>query len=112
MRSHDYCHFEVVLGTGPCATPADVDALRKTAARLADKAVEQYKVAKENLTRLEHDRWTIERLQADAKLIQEKTETERTPDEQALVKHLSDLRFQQRRYDYEDDWQEPDDDDD
>jgi hypothetical protein len=43
MRSHDYCHFEVVLTSSEANTPQLVDELRKTAARLADKAVEQYK---------------------------------------------------------------------
>lgn len=109
MRSHDYCHFEVVLGTGPCATPADVDALRKTAARLADKAVEQYKVAKENLRLFEGEQGRIELMQQVHAAALAKPETERTPEEQAVVKEIADRKFHQRRqYDYEDEWQEPD----
>jgi hypothetical protein len=58
MRSHDYCHFEVALSAtidDGLERPVQVDELRKTAARLADKAVEQYKVAKLNAERLEQD---------------------------------------------------------
>lgn len=47
MRSYDYCHFEVSLSIDDAATDADVDELRKRAARLVDKAVRQYVLAKD-----------------------------------------------------------------
>lgn len=48
MRSYDYCHFEVCLSSSSASTPDAVDGLRKQAARLADKAVDQYRIAKNN----------------------------------------------------------------
>lgn len=42
MRSYDYNHFEVSL-TADIATKEEVEALRAEVARLADKAVEDYK---------------------------------------------------------------------
>jgi hypothetical protein len=109
MRSHDYCHFEVQLS----ATIADgveqvalVDELRKTAARLADKAVEQYKVAKLNAERLEQDARTHSDLLHDAERIEAKPEGERTPVEKAVLKFIQDLKFERRRYNYDDEWDE------
>jgi hypothetical protein len=114
MRSHDYCHFEVALasnflGLSSEDTTLAVDDLRKTAARLADKAVEQYKVAKENLERQEsHDR-RAEYIREEAAAIEAKPEGERTPDEQATLKTYKDHVFHaNRRYDYDDDWQDDD----
>ena len=56
MRSYDYCHFEIVLGRDQTdkinayeITENDVDGMRKEAARLVDKAVEQYKIKKNSL---------------------------------------------------------------
>lgn len=109
MRSFDYCHFEVcltatrVFDTMP---PAAIDELRKTAARLADKAVEQYKVAKANAELAVNDSRKLERLQDDAREIEAKPEKERTPGEQARLKAIQDLRFARHRYDYEDDFEE------
>jgi hypothetical protein len=107
MRSHDYCHFEVALGAtlpeGQIFTIDGVDKMRKVAARLADKAVEQYKIAKSNFETLERERreweWEARRLEA----IKEKPEHERTPEEAAALKAHGDHLFR-ARYDYEDDW--------
>lgn len=52
MRSHDYCHFEVSLTSSEANKPEEVDALRKVAARLTDKAVRQYQIAKINASKL------------------------------------------------------------
>lgn len=107
MRSYDYCHFEVNLGSTEPVTLADADAMRKEAARLADKAVEQYKVAKSAAER----RSSI----AEAwKLIQAKNvpEGERTPEAKAVIKYHSDAAFRsQFDYDYDDGWEAPDYDD-
>jgi hypothetical protein len=107
MRSYDYCHFEVALSTSGVASIEEVDNLRKTAARLADKAVEQYKVAKENLEMQEsHDR-SASYIREEAIAIEAKPETERTPEEQATLKAYNDHVFHaNRRYNYEDDWQD------
>lgn len=111
MRSHDYCHFEIVLGFAAPASLEYVDELRKNAARLADKAVEQYKIAKKDAERRAsdfrqrcYDKPTITEIRA-------KAETDRTPEEQAQLKAYDDAVFAaNRRYDYEDVWDEQDDD--
>jgi hypothetical protein len=46
MRSYDYNHFEVELGTTDALTIDGVNELRKTAAVLVDEAVRQYREAK------------------------------------------------------------------
>ena len=114
MRSHDYCHFEVCLSHqfhehnqyGGGFSSAEIDELRKKAARLADKAVEQYQIAKANAELLVQDGRTLERLQDDAREIEQKPEAERTPQEKAKLKVIQDLRFERRRYDYEDEWED------
>lgn len=47
MRLYDYCHFEVCLGSDEDMTLEQIDDMRKDAQWLADKAVEQYKTAKD-----------------------------------------------------------------
>lgn len=111
MRSHDYCHFEVVLGAAdyPMSgiTTKDVDDLRKEAMRLADKAVDQYATAKRNLQLLDDERreheWEKHRIEA----IRAMPEHERSAKDAAALKAFDDLSFKSRpRYDYQDDWEE------
>lgn len=110
MRSHDYCHFEIVLGCsddqGAVYGPEDVDALRKVAMRLADKAVEQYKIKKASLSQDEDDKVTIARLRPSAEEIEAKAEADRTPEEKAILKEVKDALFRAQRseYDYQDQW--------
>lgn len=112
MHSHDYCHFEVTLGTCYAITPEEVDELRKVAARLADKAVEQYKIAKEAVSRRLNAGYGLPRLAADAAKVEAKPENERTPEEQAILKAFGNaLHASRRSYDYEDDWQDERDED-
>jgi len=104
MRSHDYCHFEVVLGAEDSHLEVEqVDELRKAAARLADKAVEQYKVAKRNFEELDRERREHEWDAQNVDRIKEKPEHERTPEEAVALKKFNDHQYS-RRYDYEDDW--------
>jgi hypothetical protein len=113
MRSHDYCHFEVALGMaadgGEEITPEHVDDLRKEAARLADKAVAQYKIAKRvqakrDSERADHD-YDVKR----AKAIEEIPEHERTPQQQAVLKQFKDEQWEAKRdYDYDNDWPDND----
>lgn len=117
MRSHDYCHFEVVLGTDadelitlPGARQSlgtdQVDALRKTAARLVDKAIEQYKVAKANFAKCEADKNQREYQRQRAEKLRAIAETDRTPEQAAELKAHEDAVFHRmRRYDYEDEWE-------
>lgn len=110
MRSYDYCHFEICLSSDIVESPTDVDNLRKEAARLADKAVEQYKIAKLNAELSEGDEYKYCRLKDRAMTAEQKPEGERTPDDKAAIKYFRDLNFHQkrRRYNYEDEWAEPD----
>lgn len=99
MRSHDYCHFEVTLSSNDASTPEQVDALRKEAARLADKAVAQYKIAKSSEQRFHQmsEKWVLE-------AAQNTPENERTPHQKAVIKFHQDAAFAARfSYDYEDD---------
>jgi len=112
MRSHDYCHFEVNLAANvdcPYDSPEwfqQVDNLRKNAARLSDKAVEQYKIAKRE-HQSEEGSWDSMRFAAQN--AERTPESERTPQEKAAIKALADARFAQRHYDYQDDWQDDED---
>lgn len=108
MRSYDYCHFEINLSSeyevGEIFT-SQVDELRKEAARLADKAVEQYKLAKRASDRqLASDGKEIIRLKQLAGIIEGTPEYERTPEEKSILKALADSAYESRRYDYQDDW--------
>jgi hypothetical protein len=111
MRSHDYCHFEVCLSTSlrdQLDAVGQVNALRIAAARLADKAVEQYKVAKRNAELALSDANKIEMLRYRHRDILTKPEGERTPEEMAIVKAVNDRAHHRRPiYDYEDEWDEP-----
>lgn len=103
MRSHDYCHFEVSLASADAATPELVDELRKTAARLADKAVAQYKTAKAAHARLDRISQKSELDYAQSTPV-----GERSPELKAVIKFHEDKDFAKRfDYDYEDDWKEP-----
>lgn len=109
MRSYDYSHFEVTLGTNEPVTLAEVDDLRKEAARLADKAVAQFKIAKfEHERRLNDARQKVYAKQ-DADRIRRKPEGERTVDEVAELKAFDDKVWEDNRaYNYEDDWSQDD----
>ena len=109
MRSFDYCHFEIVLTSISDQVQGmelgQVDAMRKEAARLADKAVVQYRIAKANAAKLgreESDRaYQVRRIER----IRSAAETDRSPEEKAELKAFDDHVFQEsRRYDYEDDF--------
>jgi len=107
MRSYDYCHFEINLSTsGELLSVKEVDNLRKEAARLADKAVEQYKVAKavaEAKTSAESCVYYNGNRIAELKNI---SESERTPEQKAQIKAYDDEQFRARRtYDYQDDFE-------
>jgi hypothetical protein len=107
MRSYDYCHFEVCLGTDEDVTLQDVDNMRKEAMRLVDKAVEQYKKAKEVMNfREAHDGLHYRRLKKEVEEIEKIPESERAPEHKTALKEWKDINYKmQRRYDYEDDWE-------
>lgn len=106
MRSHDYCHFEVCLSSSSANTPELVDELRKTAARLADKAVSQYRIAKINASRLLSEKYERAAVVDRVKYIREIAEGDRTVNQQAELKAFDDQKWEaSHNYDYEDDWQ-------
>ena len=105
MRSYDYNHFEVCLSTDEEMTLAQVDDMRKEAARLVDKAVEQYKIAKNHSVR------TLDSvLQREAQAIRENfPKSEWTEEQKAKVKRAEDNAYWANRlYDYEDEWEDRD----
>ncbi|MFA5186750.1 MAG: hypothetical protein WC551_09760 [Patescibacteria group bacterium] len=103
MRSYDYCHFEVCLGSDENLTLQQIDDLRKDAARLADKAVRQYKIAKGRA--FEDARHSATRLELEfiVRAIKENIpKSEWSPEDKATVKALDDWNYEP--YDYQDDW--------
>lgn len=107
MRSHDYCHFEVCLSSSSANTPELVDELRKTAARLADKAVSQYRIAKINASRLLSEKYERAAMVDRVNRIREISEGGRTVDQQAELKAFDDASWAASRgYDYENDWED------
>lgn len=108
MRSFDYCHFEVCLSSDSIISDVEIDELRKEAAKLADKAVEQYKAMKANIELLDSDTWKLDQLKRRAEEAEANPESERTPEQKAIIKKLQDGYYQnRRRYDYDDDFTEP-----
>jgi hypothetical protein len=102
-RSYDNNNFEVSLSSSSATTPEAVEELRKTAQRLADRAVEQFKTAKLAAERRDYmqQQWLL----TEAK---NKPENERNPDEKACIRYHEDAAFAaQFEYDYGDDWEEP-----
>jgi hypothetical protein len=104
MRSYDYCHFEICLGSDEEMTLDQIDAMRKEANRLVDKAVEQYKVQKQVLE-FNSQYYKFERLNKIVEDIRKKSESEWTETEKANVKRFEDLcHVMNKKYDYEDDY--------
>ena len=107
MVSYDYCQFEVCLSSDEVLSLDAVDAMRKDAARLVDKAVCQYKVKQENLRRRGVGQRQLNSLQREVAIIKENfPASEWTPEQKAVVKRCDDVEFAlNREYDYEDDWE-------
>ncbi len=118
MRSADYCHFEVILGGTIDANYdneqflAETDELRKRAARLADKAVAQYWIAKRNAEKRENELRDYDYKRRCAEHIRAINESDRTVEQMAQLKAHDDAKFEaSKRFDYEDDWQDDEEDD-
>jgi len=107
MQSYDYCHFEVTLGSDQPLTLDAVDALRKGAARLCDKAIAQYKIKKASLCFQQQGPWKIAQIEPEAMQIAAIAEKDRSPEQQATLKRYQDLQYALKRaieYDYQDDY--------
>jgi len=106
MLSYDYSHFEVALSSDEDMNATEVNALRKTAQRLADEAVRQYKKAKENAELRSQDKYNKARFLLEVKAIEAVPEQERTVGEMAILKRYQDENWEAQfdhDYDYEDD---------
>lgn len=110
MRSYDYSHFEITLGTsaGEPLSDSQVDELRKQAQRLADKAVNQYKVAKIAAERKLNASYYTRSATETVNELGSIKEEDLTPEQRAELKAARDSLFLASRadYDYEDDWRD------
>lgn len=116
MRSYDYNHFEIRLSAdiGDASSVSDftkhADALRKEAARLADKAVLQYRQRKSfEINKAPHSRARDRIADLQQEIDQEIKERmlpqfEYDPELKAKIKLVADMRFAlSREFDYDDD---------
>lgn len=108
MLSYDYSHFEVSMSV--CAeegvlTLKDIDEARKDCQRLADKAVSQYKTAKQFAANRTDSKYKMENFENQCKSILLKNKGDRTINEIAMLKQYETENWQaqfESRYDYED----------
>lgn len=102
MNSHDYSHFEVVLGSDEELTLAEINKLRIQAQKLVDEAIRQYKAKKEHESRLSNLSFEYERLKKEVAHIKDNyREDERTPEQRAKIKALDDHEYIARQYEYD-----------
>lgn len=103
MRSYDYCHFEICLGSDEDMSLDQIDNMRKDAARLVDKATSQYIIAKEKANAKLHLDCEKKQLMRTIENIKTKPENEWTAEERAKIKALEDHEYwEQYDYNYED----------
>lgn len=108
MLSYDYNHFEVCLSSDEEMSLEQIDNMRKDVQRLTNKAVKQYKIAKDALVRKGNYLGEKSDLEKEIKIIKENyPKSEWTEEQKAKIKRYDDLTFwESREYDYEDDWDE------
>jgi hypothetical protein len=108
MNSHDYGHFEVSLVIDGPVAMGMVDALRKDAQRLVDRAIDQYKTARKAANARIKAEGNANGLRREVHIFRENyPQSEWTPEQKAKVKALEDYDFMASRvYNYEDDWPE------
>ena len=108
MLSHDYSHFEtsMSLENENGITNNEVDFARKNCQRLCDKAVSQYKKAKELAAKRNDGIYQMQNFESQCKRIEAKAEGDRTINEIAMLNQYKNEKWQDQfdnRYDYEDD---------
>lgn len=108
MLSYDYCHFEssMTLENESGVIKSDIDLARKDCMRLCDKAVLQYKIAKEMAVLRQNGEYKMHNFEQECKKIATKPEGDRTINEIAMLKQYENEKWQEKfdyRYDYEDD---------
>jgi hypothetical protein len=85
----------------------DIDNARKDCQRLADKAVSQYRIAKEMAAKKINSSYEKDNFLRNIKTIQSKDEQDRTIKEVAMLKKYEDDQWERQfdcDYDYEDDY--------
>lgn len=105
MLSHDYSHFEaaMTLENDKGLSLKEIDEARKNCQRLADKAIGQYKSAKQDAIKLTGTTYERQQLEKEVREIRvNKNEENWTVLEKAKVKALADYNHQ-TQYNYEDD---------
>jgi hypothetical protein len=108
MLSYDYNHFETILNVPDDATLHDVNERRKDATRLCLEAIRQYQSVKNRTAEAENSRWRAEEIAGEAELAMKTPESERTPEQKAIIKADADLdfAFQHGWVDFDDDPEE------
>jgi hypothetical protein len=108
MQSYNYCHFEAsaTIENENGLTSAEIDEARKKCQRLTDKAVGQYKKAKEEAAKRSDGQFRMKNFEEECKRILAKDEQDRTIREIAMLKQYQDENWQAQfedDYDYDDD---------
>ncbi|MFR0677273.1 hypothetical protein [Dysgonomonas mossii] len=108
MLSYDYSHFEASMSVENESglTMSDIDEARKKCQRLADKAVGQYKKAKQMASNRSDGEYQMRNFQEQCERIKAKDEQDRTIKEIAMLKQYEDENWQANfmyEYNYDDD---------
>ncbi|OJX63063.1 hypothetical protein [Dysgonomonas sp. 37-18] len=108
MLSYDYSHFEASMSVENESglTMSDIDDARKKCQRLADKAVGQYKKAKQMASNRSDGEYQMRNFQEQCERIKAKDEQDRTIKEIAMLKQYEDENWQANfmyEYNYDDD---------
>jgi hypothetical protein len=106
MLSYDYNHFKIALSSDKEMTLQEIDGMRKSAQRLIDKAVEQYKLSKKYAAMRMQSQFEKQAFIERIKQIKAKLEEDRTIKEMAELKQYQDEQWELQfdyNYDYEDD---------
>ena len=108
MLSYDYSHFEASMSVENESglTMSDIDEARKKCQRLSDKAVGQYRKAKQMASNRSDGEYQMRNFQEQCERIKAKDEQDRTIKEIAMLKQYEDENWQSQfmhDYDYDDD---------
>ena len=108
MLSYDYSHFEasMSLENDNGLSTKEIDEARKSCQRLADKAVGQYKTAKEKAQSRTDGKYRMANFVSQCKMIEAKEEGDRTINEIAMLKQYQTEKWEEQfidNYDYDDD---------
>lgn len=108
MLSYDYSHFEasMSLENDNGLSVQEIDSARKDCQRLANKAVAQYKTAKEMAAKRSDGQYRMDNFESECRKIKQKDEQDRTVKEIAMLKQYEDEAWRDQflyDYDFDDD---------